>query len=144
MEDGQYIYYVIQHRERAKSPWLNKKPIRPVKKKDTWSFTSFDYFGHSLNPRVGTGNNWRPVSKKASSEIHAVWSKTGSEGWWNLIHAVKALKRLKKDDVRGKYDARDGYSNHEQCIRHEFRIVKMTVSQKTDIVNMEDLIKAIA
>lgn len=136
MKDGNYTYYTIQHRSVAESPWCKpKEPLVPVEDKN-WSFSSFDHFGPSFDRHKGTGNDWRPVNSAASRESHDVWATTGHHGWWTLKFAVIALRHVRKDDAKGKYDCFGPYKEHCQAIRHEFRIVKLTVSQKTEVLDM--------
>jgi hypothetical protein len=138
MKDGNYIYYTIQHRSVSRSPWLKpEEPLVPATIQQ-WCFSSWDHFGASLDPHTGTGNEWHAVDKAASNEIHTVWSLTGSNGWWTLRFAIAALKQIRKDDSKGKYDCFDSYKNHQQAIRHEFRIMKLTVSQKTEVIDMHN------
>ena len=134
MHDGIHIYYTIQARVTATSPWLKKNPIKPIKKKGEWGFSSFDSFGLSMCPHIGAGNSWRPKNQKADDECGGVWSMTSSRGWWTLKYAVQALKRLRIDDFKGMYDTCDEYRKGHQSVRHEFRIVRMTVSQKMEII----------
>lgn len=148
-QDGKFVYYTIQHKTVAESPWLKpKEPLIPVpEEKQEWHFSSFDYFGGSFDKRHNTGKKppyeWGPVNPKASDEIHNVWSKTGDKGWWTLKFAIAALKQVRQDDRNGKYNNRDSYGTLHAAIRHKFRIVKMTVSQRTEVINLhKDVVEA--
>ena len=141
MQDGTYSYYTIQHRTIAQSPHLKKTPIKLIKKKDRWHWSSWDSFGSAFNPRHGTGNNWRPVNQKADDERYSVWMKTGSDGWWTLNYAVKALHRVRKQDSKGKFDYFDTYNNHTRSVRHEFRIVMRIVSQRVIEITLSKIKK---
>lgn len=144
MRDGTFTYYTLQHRTTHKSPWLKPDgPLEPVEEKE-WSFSSWDFFGGVAEPWHGTGNDWRPKFKEAHDETHSVWANTGCHGWWSLKFAVKGLKRVRKADAKGKFDCFDGYRHHEQAVRHEFRLVKVTVSKKTEEVSAEDAFEQLA
>ena len=144
MRDGKFTFYTIQHKRIAESPWLKPmEPLLPCEGKE-WVFSSFDYFGASFDLHAGTGNDWNSIDKVASNELHDVWSKTSDHGWWSLKYAIAALKQVRKDDAKGKYDTRDSYGRHEAAVRHRFRIVKQTVSQKTEVVRMhKDVLKMV-
>jgi hypothetical protein len=144
MKDGTFTYFTVQHRTTHKNDWLKPKSLlKPVKEKDEWSFSSFDHFGPSFNPHIGTGNDWRAEDKKASDEIYNVWCNTSHHGWWSLKYAILALCRVRKDDANGEYDTRDTYRHYCQSVRHEYRIVKLTVSKQTEVVSCEDLMDAL-
>lgn len=121
-----HTYYTFQHRRVAESPWLKKEPILPIKKKDEWSFSCFDYFGKAINCLKWLDGGSVKYAYKGGSECHDVWSKTGSKGFWTLKYAKEALNRLKEFNSKGKFDTVSGYHEHEQSVRYEFRIVKVT------------------
>jgi len=138
MQEGEFTYYTLQHRRTHKSPWLDPEgPLEPVDDQE-WSFSSWDVFGGTAEPWAGSGNNYKPKHKKAHDETHSVWACTGRHGWWSLNYAVKGLKRVRKAQAKGKFDSRDGYGHHEQAVRYEFRLVKVTVSKKVEEVSLED------
>ena len=144
MNDGNFIYYTLQHRRTHESPWLEpEEPLVPTKDKE-WSFSSWDVFGRTAEPWHGKGNDYRPKHDKSHDETYSVWTNTGHNGWWSLKYAVKGLRRLQKAQAKGKFDSRelDG-SNHNQALRYEFRLVKMTVGQMTEEVSTEDLMVAL-
>lgn len=144
MNDGNFVYYTLQHRTTHKSPWLKPEDkLSPVKDDKEWSFSSWDFFGGKAEPWCGKGNDYHPRYKKSHDETHAVWANTSHHGWWTLKYAVRGLRRVQKADANGKFDSRDGYRNHNQAVRHEFRLVKMTVSQTTEEVSTEDLMGAL-
>lgn len=140
MKDGSYIYYKIQHRTTHENEWLKPdSPLKPVTEEHYWASSSFDWMGFVANPLTKRGG-YSPRYKKSDEQIRAVYSKTGSRGWWDLKHALKAVQRLQKADSEGKFDHKDTYQNHCQEARHEFRIMKMTVSQKTEVIGIEEAI----
>lgn len=142
MNDGNFVYYTLQHRTTHKSPWLKPEGKLSLVKDDTpWSFSSWDYFGGTAEPWHGKGNDFRPKHKEAHDETHSVWANTGYHGWWSLKYAAKGLNRVRKADAKGKFDSRDGYGHHEQAVRHEFRLVKMTVSQTTEEISVDEAIE---
>lgn len=137
MRDGSYVYYTIQTRITHKSPWL--KPKGKLKRDESeWFWASFDAFGRAFDPWDGD----KPKFRKASDEKHDVWSKTDHHGWWSVKYAMQALKRAREEDAKGTFDSRDGYRNHQQRVVHEFRIIKVTVSQKTEILTVDDIVEA--
>lgn len=141
MNDGTYTYYTLQHRRTHKSPWLKPKgklkPVKDVRDKK-WDFSNWDVFGSIAEPWTGKGNDYRPKFKKAYDETHDVWAHTDHNGWWTLKFAVRGLRRVRKADAKGKFDSRSGYGHHEQAVRHEFRLIKITVSQTTEFISEED------
>ena len=139
MDDGDFIYYTLQHRCTHKSPWLKPEgKLEPVGDKD-WSFSSWEFFGGTAEPWHGRGNDYRPKYKEAHDETHDVWACTSHHGWWTLKYAVKGLRRVQAADAEGKFDSRDGYKNHSQAVRHEFRLVKITTSKKTEEISANEL-----
>jgi|APSaa5957512535_1039671.scaffolds.fasta_scaffold227109_1 hypothetical protein len=144
MNDGKFVYYTMQHRRTHESPWLKPKgKLMPVTDDKEWSFSSWDVFGGTAEPWHGKGNDFRPKYKDAHDETHEVWANTSHHGWWSLAYAVKGLRRLQKAQAKGKFDSRDGYGHHNQALRYEFRLVKMTKSQTTEEVSTEDLMEAL-
>lgn len=130
MTDGTYTYYTLQHRQTHESPWLKPDaPLKPVKKPDDWTFSSFDYFGHVANPWVYSGNETKPRFQASNDELHSVRCATGSHGWWTLKYAVQALRRVRKGSEEGKFDHKDSYTKRTQAARYEFRLVKVAVSK---------------
>lgn len=123
MRDGNYTYYTIQHRRTGESEWLKPDgPIKPCREKE-WINSSHDSF--LFHPRRGT---------KSRDEAYQVWLKTEHRGWWSLKLATEALGRAVHDSAIGFYDDKGPYGERCQAVRYEFRIVKMTVSQKTETV----------
>ena len=136
MLEGTCTFYTIQHKTTGQSPWLRpEEPIIPkLHWQGNWVFSSFDHFGMSFDPHEGVGNNRHAVDQAASNEIHAIWSKTGHKGWRSLRHAKSALRRVRSHDNLGKYNGTDTHGNVCQAVRHEFRIVKIIISCKMDLV----------
>lgn len=129
MENGKYSYYVIQQRPVARSPWLKpKSPLQEVPEDARVDWTNCgEGWGKSTIPHVGTGNNWRPINKKAYDEWHDCYRKTDQHGWRTLEFALAALKRLVVDDAKGLYDVFSAYQERCQAVRHEFRIVQVSL-----------------
>lgn len=137
--DGNYTFYYIQFRTTHESEWGKPDgPLKPVERKNPrdheWAGTGSDYWGHSLNPHIGRGNNWRARNKKASDEMREIDMATGHCGWYTLKYALAALRRLRKDDEAGHYDSTDNYRHKMAAVRHEFRLVKVTMSRKTEVL----------
>ncbi len=145
MKDGEYVIYVVQHRRTHESVWGNPKsaPVGLPVDEESWAFSSFDAFGKGWEPHHGKGNDWRPVSRKSHDELHAVYHKTGHHGYFTLSYGLRALKRLHKASGEGKFDSRDSYGSSHQAVRHEFRLVKLTMSQKTEEVDVADVVEAL-
>lgn len=130
-----YIYYTLQHRRTHQSPWLKPKgTLRKVHDSD-WSYSSWEHFGSQAEPWHGTGNAYRPKYLISHDETHDVWEKTGRHGWWTLTYAIQGLRRVQKAQTKGKFDSYDGYGHHNQALRYEFRIVKVTITKETEIIN---------
>ena len=145
MQDGEYVYFTIQFRTTHKTAWLKRGgPLEPVADPQ-WGFVGSDSFGFVAEPWAGSGNGYKPQFREAYEDTRSVWAKTGASlGWWSLKYATKAIQRLRKADAEGKFDYRDNYNQWCQGIRHEYRLIKMTVSQKTEVVEVEELVDALA
>ena len=147
MKDGNYIIYVIQARITHESPWLKPEGkltrVKYVTDDAAWFFASFDHFGHVWEPHRGSGNNWRPVSPKSHDELHDVQRLTGRSGYFDLNYGLRALKRLCEADNKGKFDTKGPYGEKSRAARHEFRLIKLTMSQKTELVEMTDVVGAL-
>jgi len=136
MRDGSYTIYSIQHRETHTNEWLKPDtPLLPVKKDPDWGHSGTDYWGHSTDPHIGTGNDWRAKNEAAHEELFRNKMDTGYCGWDTLKYAKAALKRLRRDDDKGMYDSRDGYGTYHQSCRHEFRIILISMMKKTTILD---------
>lgn len=147
MENGQYTFFVIQHREIARSEWAKPEdgiqPI-PILSSADWNCCGDDYWGRSTNPHIGTGNRWRPANQRANDEWFQCRSDTGMHGWFTFKYAVAALNRCREHDAKGWYNTFGTYGTLEQVVRHEFRIakVKMTFEQSIEPLTIEDTIAA--
>ena len=149
MIEGDHTFYYIQQRQTHKSPWL--KPKGKLKcwreKNKEWHGASWDFFGKGLAPsnlcRHACSSCYTTQRhRKAGDEAHDVWAHTGYHGWRTLKYALAALKRCRKEDAKGTFDSRDGYKNHEQAVRHEFRLVKVTLSYHVEPVTIDDAVEA--
>ncbi len=146
MQDGKHIIYAVQTRITHRSPWLRPKgKLSPADDEDDeeWFFASFDYFGRSWEPHHGAGNDWRPISPKSHDELHDVQHLTGQSGYFRMDYALRALKRLRKADDAGKFDSQGPYGKKSQAVRHEFRLVKITMNQKTEAVDQAEIVEAL-
>jgi len=141
MRDGTFTFYALQHRRTHESSWGKPEgKLKKIKKKDKWAFSSWDYFGATAEPWYGRGNDWRPKHRKSQNETHEVWSNTGGcHGWWTFKYAVRALERVRKAGAKGKFDSRDNYDKPMRAVRHEFRLVKVTMSKKTERVSLKNI-----
>ncbi len=146
MRDGEHVIYAVQVRITHESPWQQPKDKRIKCKSATddkaWVFASFDYFGRCWEPHIGTGNDWRPKTPKSHDELHDVQHMVGQSGYFKLEYGLRALKRLRKADDAGRFDT-PGYDRTCQAVRHEFRLVKMTMSQKTEPVDLAEIVEAL-
>jgi hypothetical protein len=132
MKNGQYTFYTVQQRLRARTDWL--KPLTPLilVPDQEWKGCGDGYWGRSVNPHIGRGNNWRPANRAADTEWWNCYQATGIYGWFSLKYAIAALSRCRQHDNEGLYDICDIYGDIEQVQRHEFRIVKIALTyQKT-------------
>ncbi len=158
MTDGSYVYFTIQFRQTHKSPWSRPDgPLTPVEDLN-WKFCSWDYFGPVDIGRDGTGktrdggaidllghgDDRQPANPTSHEEINAVYHRVGNKGWWSLRHAAKALQRARKADRDGEFNQfdRDGHEAM-QVIKHEFRIVRISVSRTTKPVDSQELLDAV-
>lgn len=153
LEDGAYTYYAIQSRVTHLSP--HNKPNEPLEHVSN----VLDGYGRPYlerggdwasgigncyaEPWVGGGNDFRPKYKESHDEKHDVWSKTGGSGWWTLKYAVLAMQRLRKASEEGDLNYKDSYNKITQAVRYEFRIIKISVSKKVELVSCDDLIDAL-
>lgn len=137
MKTGKHTYYALQHRKTHESPW--NKPDEPLVETDDkrWSYSSWDHFGHIAEPSI-PGN-----PTESSNEVHTVWAYTGNHGWYSLVFAVQALKRLKEGSEAGKLDSTDSYNRKTQAQRYEFRLMKVRQEVAVGEVSQDDLIEAI-
>jgi len=139
MQDGNFTFYVLQHRKTHESPWLEPEgELQPVEER-SWVNSSWDYFGGTAEPWEKPEHgpwDWEPKYKESHAEIRDVMDKTGRHGWWSHKYALCGLARVRKGDEEGKFDSRDGYNKLRQAVRHEFRLAKITVSKKTEIVGI--------
>lgn len=141
VRDGNHVFYTVQHRLVAKSKHGDReRKLKPCKEQD-WGFSCFDYF--RIEPWAGSGHDYKPQFRDSYEETHSVRCATGREGWWTLKFAVQALRRLRKADTAGKHDYRGLYNELTEAARHEFRIVKITISHLTEPVSCEDLMEAL-
>jgi hypothetical protein len=99
--------------------------------------------GRIAQPWGGKGNDFKPIHKKASDQLHKVWEKTGSKGWWDVEYAIKALARLMKANKEDEFMATDGYNNPHQNQRFEFRIVKVTWFKKIEVASLTNAAEAL-
>lgn len=136
MQDGRYEIYAIQHRTTHQSP---KGKLEPVTDRD-WGSCGPDYWGVAMDPHNGNPSDLKHTYPKSSDELFDVRNKTGYPGWFDIKYAIAAVKRLSKLDAKGKFDSFDGYSNHCQAIRHEFRIIRILLSQKTEVLDAGGII----
>lgn len=151
LEEGEYTYYTIQSRVTHLSP--HNKPDEPL----SHVSSVLDGFGR---PYLETGGDWNdgfadhiaepwskggtPKYKKSHDETHDVWAKTGGSGWWTLRYAVLAMNRLIRASDDGRLNYKDGYNNITRAVRYEFRIIKVFVSKRVDLLSCADLMKALA
>lgn len=143
MIDGQYTFFTIQHRKTHESPWLKPDgPLKEVENKDDFHLSSFDYFGHVFDPTTSSGNERKHKCVAAHAERVHVRNATGFDGYWTLKYAIGALRRALKGSDEGKFDSEHQGKKTQAC-RYDFRIVKYTVSQKVEVVDMKDVLLAV-
>lgn len=139
-KEGKHEFYTIQFRTVGKNKWLDlDSSIKPVDYEE-WHYCSW---GQSCDPHIGTGNNWRAKNQKAHRQWHDLSMATGYHGWYDMKYAIAALKRLREDDSNGVYDSFDGYNKRHQRVRHEFRIVKLTISMKMEAADIDMLCESL-
>jgi len=149
MINGTFTYYVIQTRTifSSSKSVVSKCDLRrliPESKRHEWISCGADAWGRSMNPHVGEGNNWRPKYPLADKQWYECKRQTGWNGWFNVNYALSALKRVRKDDDEGMYDAKSSYGKKEGVIRHEFRIVKVVQVYQRDETELtiDDLLES--
>ena len=141
MREGEYTFYTIQSRWVALSPH-NKpnEPLEPIKDKD-WSDGMNKFLAEPwTSPKVG---HPKPKYRKSYDQTSEVWQKTGWYAWWDLKYAIKGMKRLQAASESGKMDHYDGYSVHTRAVRFEFRIVRITLSKKTEVMDINHVVEAL-
>lgn len=146
VSEGSYVYFAIQSRVTHLSP--HNKPdgiLSPVcdvedgfgrPYKSEWGGMVGEYIAEPWK-------NNKPIYKDSCDEKHDVWSKTGGMGWWQLRFAVNAMRRLVSGSDAGLLNYRDSYNRVTRAVRYEFRIVKVAVSKRVDIVTQNELIESI-
>lgn len=142
MREGQFVYYVIQHRIIAKSPWREPDaPLVPVTSFDDqdWRYSSWDVFGNAFEPWAGSGNDYAPLYRESYEDKSDLWQKTGANGWWQLRYAILGLRRAIDYDAAGRFDT-EHEGRKRQAVRHEFRIVKIESSFKMTPVTMNEVV----
>lgn len=139
MRDGTFTFYCIEHRRVRESPW--SKPFEHMvdvrHEHEDWGGTGSDSWGHIAEPKIGTGNERRSKYKKSSEENYEVWCATGHTlSYWTRKYAERAIKRLQKANNKGVFNSMEQYSSSTpyQSMRYEFRLLKMTMSQNTEIL----------
>ena len=153
ISEGEFTYFTIQMMRTHMSPHNKpEEPLLPISQivdssgrpeESHWGTISWDNYGSIAEPWAGSGNDYKPIFKTAHDETHDVWSKTGRHGWWTLKYAVLALKRMKKASEDGKMNWKDNCNRVTQAVRHDFRLVKVTVAKKVELVSADDLIDAL-
>lgn len=143
MQDGDFVYYTIQHRITHKSPWCMPYGQLKYVPDSKWCFSCWDKFGRTFEPWHDDNKHHSHKLAESYKDKGDVFQKTGENGWFNLKHAVLGLKRARDANLTGKFDSFDSYGKRCQAVRYEFRIVKMTVSQKTEVISNDDLINII-
>ena len=137
MQDGTYTFYVLEWKTKARTKHLKPNgKLYPVEDSD-WHYNDFDKIAEPWS-------NWgrpgaHPICSKSDAERQEIEQITHLEwsGWWTLKYAIKALQRVMKADEEGKFDYFDTYRKRTASVRHEFRVTKMTVSQKTEPVDIK-------
>ena len=133
MKDGKHEFYVIQHRHVAESKWGSKEPIKPHKPTE-WCNSNWDYFGKAINPWGKIEGKYQHLYFEVDADKDAVWQAVGCKGFFKKNLAMDTLLRLREADDKGEFDSINSYSQHEQSRRHEFRIIKLEITQKTEMV----------
>lgn len=124
MKNGIYTVYAIEFRIVGKSPWLEpEKAIIPYEE-GKWGLCG-EHFAQSLVPWSGKGNDFKPKFPLEYEQWNRANRETDIRGWFDVGIARKAIKRVRRDSEMGAYDYRDGYGILHQCIKYEFRIVKI-------------------
>lgn len=133
MRDGDYVIYVVQSRKTHETPWCKtQEPLARLAEPGDWHNCG-DYYGRGLDPWM-PNEPFRPSRygkkqfPKASDDRHGVWSRTDYYGWSKKAYALAAAARCRKLDKQGAFDHRDGYSVCHQRYRHEFRVMRITIS----------------
>jgi hypothetical protein len=98
--------------------------LKPVEE-GLWAFSSWDYFSIAFHPMIGKGYNIRPRYKKSDEDRNVLFQECLRSGWKQRKHAIYALRRARKLDVKGAFDIDDPYGIKHQAVRHEFRVVKV-------------------
>lgn len=132
MKNGHHVYFTVQWRLRGQSRWGHPKgrlKSIPHDKRDEWSNAGGSFWAGSLNPRSLSSE---PRYPEADRQFRKCQDDTGVGGWFEEKYAIAAIKRLIRDDRRGKYD-----NPNRQKVRHEFRLVKceLTYQLRTTTIN---------
>jgi len=118
------VYYTVQHKLIAKSPWGEPEGKLKKVKDDGWTFSSFDHFMEAVDPWSGSGHNYTPRRPASHADLVETRCLTGKYGWQNIRFAKIALKALRKLGTKGAWDSTDSYGKRMASRRHEFQLVK--------------------
>ena len=141
MNDGKHTFYVLQ--ERIIAHTVHRDPNGPmIPQTDQyadWHYSSHDQYAEPRNWKRGV---LTPRCKASSAERDDLFQVTSFKwvGWWSLRYAIKGLRRVLKAYEEGKFHHTDYSSIITTKLKMEFRIVKMTISQLTEPVDMTEII----
>lgn len=126
--EGGHKFYLLEWRLVGEGPpnCAEKDLMKPEKTtSDGWN-----YVGDTVRYAVygGLGHE--------EDEMHSVWSKTGYQGWWTLIYALRALVAARKSDKEGAFNPTH-YSEVTATWRHEWRVTQVLLAKKTTVVDLE-------
>lgn len=128
MNDGEHVIFAIQFRRIHENKWGKpRSKLEPVEKDKDWGFVGADGWGKFIDPHA---------DEEAHQELFHSIMDGGVQGWYTMKHAVDAINTLKKANMAGQLDTTDIYTHEKmQKVRYEFRIVKVTTSKKTEILD---------
>jgi hypothetical protein len=147
VEDGTYIYYVVQAQLLAKTPagfptaslYYYQQSSLPA-----WRTLSLDRpWSASLDPRDAVGPTLLPVDPAASADLRNTYAVVGVFGWHNPEYALDAMHRLQAADAEGDHDDKSGGRVSVQR-RHRFRVLKVSVDKQSTVLSEEPLLHTYA
>jgi len=133
MNDGTHIFFLIQFRQTHEGP-LNG-PLKEVKRED-WHNCYGGLWDLAIDPWTNPVKG-HPSKKfpESSEDRYRIWCNTRKQGWSEIKYAVQALRRCQIANIQGRFD-HESLGTKLSSARYEFRIVKMTCSQKTEEVTL--------
>lgn len=78
MQEGSHTFYAIKHRCILEGKHLDlESELEPCE--DSWHYSG-GIMNKAINSHIGSGNDWRPKNREASTQYHDLRMATGHTG----------------------------------------------------------------